>query len=228
MASPTASESAAARKIPDDVAYYLPMAVFLVLTTVGGNWPSLFPATYVVKTLASAALLGFCWRHYTKIRWDYWPLGAVVGVLGIVQWIAMEKLLPWYPRMSHEVFDPYKSIPNAGWRIAFETVRWAGASLVVPVMEELFWRDYLWRSILAPNDFKLANVGEWDWKAFLIVAIAFGAGVHVEWLTAIVYGIIIGTLLVYTRSLGACIVCHAVSNFLLGGYVLWTHDWMFW
>ena len=29
-------------------------------------------------------------------------------------------------------------------------------------------------------------------------------------------------------KLGACIIAHAVTNFLLGAYVLWTRDWYFW
>ncbi len=103
-----------------------------------------------------------------------------------------------------------------------------GAVLVVPVMEELFWRDYLWRQILAPSDFKLAEVGEFGWAPFLIVPLAF-ATVHGNWwLTAVVWGLMIAILLVSTKSLGACIVAHAVTNLLLALYVLHTHDWAFW
>ena len=45
---------------------------------------------------------------------------------------------------------------------------------------------------------------------------------------AIVWGLLIAVLLVRTRSLGACIVAHAVTNFLLGAYVLYTREWFFW
>jgi hypothetical protein len=54
------------------------------------------------------------------------------------------------------------------------------------------------------------------------------ATVHVQWMTAIVWGLMIAALLVYTRSLGACIIAHGVTNFLLGGYVLFTKNWYFW
>jgi CAAX prenyl protease-like protein len=111
---------------------------------------------------------------------------------------------------------------------AFVAIRLIGAVLVVPVMEELFWRDFLWRQILAPNDFKLAHVGEWSWAPFLGVSVAF-AVVHGNWwLTSIVWGLMIAGLLVYTKSLGACIIAHAVTNLLLGAYVLRTRDWAFW
>ena len=216
--------------ISEDTAYIAPMVVFLAITWVGGNYPTLFPISYVIKTIVVAILLAVFWKRYTKIQWNHWGLGIIVGVLVVVQWVGMEKLIGnYYLKMSHDSpFNPFEHFSSPGERWAFIVTRWAGASLLVPVMEELFWRDYLWRSIIAPNDFHLAKIGEWDRKAFILVAIVFGAGVHFEWLTAIVCGLIYGWLLVYTKSLGACIIAHGVTNFLLGAYVLIWKDWIFW
>lgn len=219
--------------VSDEAAYLLPMGLFLAFTAVGGHWQSLFVASYVAKTLITAVLLILLWPHYTKIRWSYWWLGIILGVIGVVQWVGMERVLlhfwPHYHLLdSGPPFDPYQQFhsPAAMW--AFIAIRWAGAALVVPVMEELFWRDYLWRTIAAPADFKLAAVGEWDrGLPLLIVSVAF-CTVHFEWLTAIGWGLMVGSLLVLTRSLGACIIMHGVTNFLLGLYVLLTHDWKFW
>jgi len=55
-----------------------------------------------------------------------------------------------------------------------------------------------------------------------------GIRVNVQLVTAFVWGVMIALLLWRTKSLGACIVMHGVTNFLLGAYVLWTHDWYFW
>jgi uncharacterized protein len=218
--------------VRDDVAYLLPMGVFLLLTWAGGQWPGLYVASYVGKTIVVAILLVLLWPCYTKIRWNHALLGVLLGVVGVVQWIGMEKLLlhgwPHYPRMVVAPFNPMEQIQSPGMRWAFIAIRLAGATLLVPVMEELFWRDFLWRTILAPNDFKLAEVGERDWKAWLIVALIFGAGVHIQWMTAIVWGMMIGGLLMLTRSLGACIIMHATTNLLLGLYVLRTGEWYFW
>jgi uncharacterized protein len=219
------------RKINDDIAYILPMGIFLALTGVSGKWPDAFPLIYLVKTILTAAALALLWRNYTTIRWNHWWLGILLGVVGIFQWIGMQLLLQKYFsffRPSGESFNPQTYFHDAGMRDAFIAVRLIGAVLVVPVMEELFWRDFLWRQILAPNDFKLAAVGEWAWSSFLIVAVAFCV-VHGNWWpTAIVWGLMIGALLVYTKSLGACIIMHATTNLLLGLYVLHTHDWSFW
>jgi hypothetical protein len=217
--------------IRDDVAYVLPMGIFLAFTWVSLHWPATYPVLYVVKTIATAAALALLWRHYTKIRWNFWWLGILVGILGIVQWVGMQLLLQKYIPFFHpvgEAFNPLTYFHSVLARNTFITFRLIDAVLVVPVMEELFWRDFLWRQILAPNDFKLAAVGEWAMSPFLIVAGAF-ATVHGNWwLTAVIWALIIGGLLVSTKSLGACIFAHATTNLLLAVYVLRYHDWAFW
>jgi len=227
----TISRSSRRSPVGDDWSYLLPMATFLGLTQIGVSWPNLFPVVYVVKTIATALLLAICWPAFTRISWHGWRLGIIVGVAGVIQWVGMEKLLlfgwPHYPRLHAAVVDPFNDIENPVVRGVFLTFRWLGPTLVVPFMEELFWRDYLWRTLIAPNDFKLARIGEWDAKAFWIVPLLF-ASVHIQWITALVWALMIGLLLLKTKSLGACVIAHGVTNFLLGAYVLWTHDWYFW
>ena len=224
-------------------AYVLPMGVFLGFTFVAGTYKSFYPLSYTLKTLIVAGLLLWCWRYYTKVRWTHLGLGFVVGVVGLIQWVGMEKglmaagtPLVW-TRMTADIraeaFKPYEHFASPAVMWTFIAVRWAGASLVVPVMEELFWRDFLWRSIASPNDYRLQKVGEYDRAAFWGVPIAF-AFVHVQWLTAIVWALLIAWLLWRTKSIGACIVAHATTNCLLGAYVLiaWygfgRDEWFFW
>jgi CAAX prenyl protease-like protein len=216
----------------DHAAYLAPMAAFLLLIWVGTLSDALYPIAYVARTAIAAGLLVYFWKHYTKIRWDYWWLGILVGVIGIFQWVPMQLWLQHhfsiFVAKPESVYQPASHFSNPIMLWSFIGVRIVGAVLVVPVMEELFWRDFLWREIIAPNDFKLAHVGEWDPAAFFIVAGAFST-VHANWwLTAVVWGLLIGALLVYTKSLGACIIAHATTNLLLAGYVLWTQDWSFW
>ena len=221
-------------RLTDDMAYILPMAAFLLILQVGGTWKSLYAEAYVARTLVVPVLLALFWRRYTTVRWNGWWLGVLVGVVGVFQWVLMQRWLQahfefFHPPPPEEVFDPFRDIHGGPWAVwAFIAVRVVGAVLVVPVMEELFWRDYLWRQILAPNDFKLARVGEWGWLPFLGTSAAF-ALVHGHWwLTSIVWGLMVAGLLLYTKSLGACIIAHAVTNLLLAGYVLKWKDWAFW
>src|SRR5687768_14524265 len=79
--------------VRDDIAYLLPMAVFMLFTflgtsdTVNRYVPAAYPISYVIKTVAVATLLVVLWRHFTPIRWNGWWLGVIVGVLGIFQWV---------------------------------------------------------------------------------------------------------------------------------------------
>jgi CAAX prenyl protease-like protein len=207
------------------------MAAFLGITYLATLFPNQYAIFYVAKTILAAALLITFRKRYEPIRWDYAALGALAGVVGIVQWIGVDKLVlhlaPNYFHVPPDVFVPFDVIHPRSLAWSFVIFRWADAFLVVPIMEELFWRDWVWRIIIAPNNFFLAKIGEWDRTAFIFVTIAF-ASEHPQWPTAIVYGLLIGGLLVYTRSLGACIVCHAVTNVLLGAFVLYTHQWQYW
>ena len=231
------------RRISIETAYWLPMGTFLVFTFIGATWADWYATTYVVKTLAVAVLLAVLWRWYTRIRWTHLWLGAAVGVVGVVQWVGMEKLLMhfpglWWTRMIADVrpaaYRPDEHFAQHPWLLGlFFVVRWLGPTLVVPLMEERFWRDWLWRSFVAPNDFSLAEIGEYEPRAIYLLPLLF-ASVHVQWLTAIVWALLIAWLLLRTRSLGACIVAHGVTNFLLGAYVLasWygfgRNEWFFW
>ncbi len=217
--------------IRDEVAYIAPMATFLLFIWVGQQAKWLYAPAYYARGVVVAILLFIFWKYYTKVRWNHWVLGIAIGVVGIVQWVGMQALLEryfeWF-KPDPEAFNPFKAFHSGAAAWTFIIFRAATAVLVVPVMEELFWRDYLWRQIISPNDFRLPEVGEFEWPAFVAVPIVFATVHGAWWPTAIVWALMIGALLVYTRSLGACIIAHAVTNLLLAIYVLKYQAWHLW
>jgi uncharacterized protein len=219
----------------DELAYILPMGVFLLLTGVGGYWQNLYIFTYALKTCLAGVLLVYFSGHYRPISFKYWQLGLIFGIVGIVQWCGVEEFLRWieskgffYPKIPGAA-DPINPLerysPVLAW--GYILIHLAGSTLVVPFMEELFWRDFLWRTLLAPNNFRLAKIGEWNWQPALIT-LAFFVSVHPQWITALFWGSLITILLLWKKSLGACIVMHATTNFLLGIYILMTGKWYYW
>ena len=104
--------------------------------------------------------------------------------------------------------------------------RLLGAVIVVPIFEELFWRSFALRWLIN-EDFKSVAIGTFSWFSASAVILAFGFEHH-RWLAGIFAGILYHALLYYKKDLSACVIAHAVTNFLLGLYVLLTQQWSFW
>ncbi len=110
-------------------------------------------------------------------------------------------------------------MPPAG-RIGFLAVRMLGLVLVVPLFEELFWRSFVVRWIIDPDDFRKVPIGRVTPMAGAITAALFAVEHPAEWLPALLTGALWAWLLHRTKSVSACFVSHAVANLGLGIYVL--------
>ena len=209
--------------------YVAPMGVYMAFLLVQSNanlgW------VYPLKALAVVGVLWWFRQSYTELTVGRVTsrgapsgdaaynviLPVIVGLLAIAIWIAID---PLYPKLSHAApYDP-------SGRYGFIVFRIIGAVLVVPVMEELFWRAFLIRW-LVKEDFKNVPVGTFTWPSFLITVALFGAE-HNQWLAGLICGALYNWLLYRTRSVWACVVAHAVSNAALAGWVLARGDWKFW
>jgi CAAX prenyl protease-like protein len=125
---------------------------------------------------------------------------------------------------SRSAFDPLAL--GAAARRAFIAVRLLGLVVLVPVIEEVFWRSFLIRWII-DTDFAKVPIGKVTPMAAAVTS-AFFALAHPEWLPALLTGALWAWLLWSTRSLSACLISHATANLSLGIYVITTHDWKFW
>jgi CAAX prenyl protease-like protein len=108
----------------------------------------------------------------------------------------------------------------------FIVIRIAGSSLVVPPMEEVFYRSFLYRYIVKP-DFQTVSFRLFAWTPFLLSAVLFGS-THNEWLAAILCAFAYQGLVCWKQRLGDAITAHAITNFLLGLWVVWRAAWHFW
>jgi CAAX prenyl protease-like protein len=112
-------------------------------------------------------------------------------------------------------------------RYGFLALRFYGLVLMVPVMEEVFWRSFLLRFATDLDDFKRVPIGTFSTTAFFVSSAMFAAA-HSEWLVAFICAAAYAYLYRVTRSLFACIVAHSVTNLALGIYILITGDWKYW
>jgi hypothetical protein len=101
------------------------------------------------------------------------------------------------------------------------------AVVLVPIIEELFWRAWLMRWLISPR-FEQIKLGAYAPLSFWATAILFASEHGPYWDVGLITGIIYNWWMVRTRSLGDCILVHAVTNACLCGYVVATKHWEYW
>jgi hypothetical protein len=207
----------------------LPFAVYILflstqdLFSLNVNW------LYTLKASLVLAVLMFYWKQYSElnsikeVRLEAWLVSIISGVLVFLIWIIP---FPSWAELghSHVGFIPLKS--DGSLDIALVIVRISGAALVVPVMEELFWRSYIMRW-LESSDFLSVNPEKVSAYAFIGTASLFAIE-HQLWFAGLLAGLTYGYLYMKYRNLWVPILAHAITNGMLGVWVVITHQWQYW
>lgn len=219
----------------------IPFAVFMLFIglqqilewTVVNGWLDLTAQQmlylYPLKALLVTGLLIFFWSKYTELHFaDFKNLTHTIasislGLLVFILWINMDWGIATFGESKG--FDPFL-ITDDTTRNLMIFSRLFGAALVVPIMEELFWRSFMLRYIITAN-FTTVRIGTYTLTSFVICAVLFGLE-HNLFLAGIMAGVSYSLLLYWTKSIFQCILAHAVTNLVLGIYVLQTGYWQFW
>lgn len=194
-------------------------------------WGYLIRIVIVLVVLAAGSKVIYLQFPF-KISWWCW----IYGIVGIVLWIgisglAIERtilsavgLQDWLPERAQ--FNPFAHLDQQPILILFLVARFVGLAVIVPIMEELFLRGFLMRFIRDP-EFWTVKLGSLGVQGIIIGAI-YGAATHPEVIAAIVWFSLISLLMWQTGNLWDCIIAHAVTNLLLGVYVVTYGQWYLW
>ncbi|MBV9155131.1 MAG: CAAX prenyl protease-related protein [Acidobacteriaceae bacterium] len=181
-------------------------------------------------------VLGFvclaCWPREISPWPSRWLASTAIGAAVFVLWIAPDILFPGYRAkalFSNSVIGHVRSSmqPEAlhsAWVLGWRTAR---AVIIVPIVEELFWRAWLMRWLINP-DFQKVPLGAYSPFAFWITAILFASEHGSYWDVGLVTGIIYNLWMLRSKSVADCILMHAVTNAILSGYVIVTAQWQYW
>lgn len=219
-----------------------PFALFLILTGLQNSFADAGRFwVYLAKTLTGAAMLWSLRGSIPEMRWKWsWP-AVLVGIGVFVVWVGLDG---FYPKLSilmnqwglggtaaaagaPPAWNPHLCFGQGSflaWFFVF--VRLAGSSLVVPCLEEVFFRSFLYRYLIQ-SDFLAVPLSLFKVRAFILVAVFFSVE-HQEWLPGLLCGFAYQGLVCWKGRLGDAIAAHALTNLLLGFWVVGTGAWRFW
>ncbi|MHB1098808.1 MAG: CAAX prenyl protease-related protein [Burkholderiales bacterium] len=216
----------------------LPFALYmLVLAGESGisfladqGWIAVFDMRwlYLLRILAAGVGLAYCWRHYReldgigKLNLRDWVMAVGCGLIVFVLWINLDQ--PWASMGASTGFKPIDA--SGLLDVPLVVLRIAGAVLIVPIIEELFWRSFIMRWI-KHKDFLSVSPRVVGMGAYVISAALF-ASEHTLLLAGLLAGLVYGALYMYTSRLWVPVIAHAVTNGVLGFWILNTGHWEFW
>ena len=188
---------------------------------------------YLAKTVLGGWLVWRLWPAVPEMRWQFSGAAVLVGVGVFILWIGLDSFLVWlgfahsYPQLKFTggAWHP-EAVFGAGLAWFINGARLLGSSLVVPPIEEVFYRSFLYR-YLQKNDFLSVPLGRWAWGPFLLTSLVFGLG-HKEWLAGLLCGFAYQGLVCWKNRLGDALTAHTITNALLGVYVITRGAWQFW
>lgn len=213
----------------------LPFVAFMALLALRGQAPAdgswgVDPRWLYGLTLPLVGgLLWWWWREYGELHRPNWPsarelvLSVAVGLAVFVAWINLDA--PWMQLGEPTAgFVPLDAAGQPIW--ALVAARWFGAALVVPLMEELFWRSFMMRWVEQPA-FEGVDPRRVGLRAVVLSTFVFVLA-HPLWLAAVVAGLAYALLYRATGRLWTAVIAHAVTNGALGAWVVATGQWQFW
>ena len=213
--------------------YVLPFALLIALLALAQTFRIATEVAYPLRTVAVLAALCVFSRRVIALRPAH-PLSSIlVGLAVFAVWIGPDVLFPGYRHLwlfQNAVTGvasgalPAAAVRARAWYLCF---RVGGAALVVPVVEELFWRGWLMRWLISPNIRKIP-LGTYSPQAFWIVAALFASEHGTFWDVGLAAGILYNWWMIRTLSLADCILAHAVTNASLAAYVLVGNHWQYW
>jgi uncharacterized protein len=217
------------------LAYALPMLLFILLLGVSnalkGPGDGLWLAApefwiYPLQTLLCAAVLVYFRRQYEFRRLRRPIFTILVALLVFVLWIAPQQFFGLPPRVVGFNPDTFSGEPCLFWStLLFRFIRLA---IVVPFVEEIFWRGFLLRYLISEK-FEAVPFGAFSRFSFAVVTVAFGCSHSMpDWPAALITGALYNGVAYRTKSLTSCLLAHCLTNFALGLWIVATKQWGFW
>lgn len=216
----TADVSKAAPQGQDGFAVLIPIVALLGSSLVIGAFSAGFDYVYPLKVIAVAATLAWVWP---KLNWrpaiPRGPVAYIAGITVAVLWtfmLGIESSSNGEFQLALDGLDPSLAYLWLALRVI-------GASITVPIAEELAFRGYLLARLSKSENFTVGPLPR-VLLALVLSSVAFGA-LHGAWLAGTVAGAIYGYVRWHSATINDAIWAHALTNGLLCILAIATGAW---
>jgi CAAX prenyl protease-like protein len=214
------------------IPYIAPFVVFVGLLSLSRVLPLPDLAIQILQIAIPLLVILLLSRNVVDFRLRSPWLSIALGIAVFALWIGPDVLFPGY--RHHWLFQnallgtAHSSLSEpARSSTVILVLRTMRAALLVPVVEELFWRAWLMRWLISP-DFEKVPMGAYQAMSFWICAALFASEHGAYWDVGLATGVIYNWWMVRTRSLGDLILVHGVTNACLSAYVIAAGKWEYW
>ncbi|HEV8114005.1 MAG TPA: exosortase E/protease, VPEID-CTERM system [Planctomycetota bacterium] len=220
---------ARARSDVNPAALYLgPLLAFTATAMIAGAFSATPEKLYALRIVPVLAVLWLHRKEHAELR-PTWSWGAVgIGVAAFGVWSVLVRLLPiglgvapGAAPVGAEIRD-FAPVAAALWW----TTRIAGTCLITPIVEELAFRGFLARRMVAA-EFESVSPAAITWLAALLSSFAFGL-LHGSWPAGTAVGLLYTLAYRRRRRLFDAVLAHAATNVVMVVVTFMTGDWRFW
>jgi len=213
--------------------YVAPFATFMALLLLAPALPLPLRPLAILRVAVLVLVLWVFSRRVISLRAPHWigsvSLGIAVGAL----WVAPDVFFPGW--REHWLFSNGLTgriegtlVPEARQDALIISLRALRAVILVPIIEELFWRGWFPRWLDDREDFRRVPLGRFSVLSFWLTAVLFASEHGALWDVGLLAGIAYTWWMRRTGQLGDVILAHAVTNACLSAYVLLRGRWEYW
>ena len=200
-------------------ALLVPFIAMLGGSMVAAAFSSGFDALYPLGVVATAIALWVYRRAYRDHAFAVSPVAIGIGIAVFGLWMLLTGPQP---------AGPAKALPEmpaalAALWIAFRVV---GSVVTVPIAEELAFRGYLLRKLVA-SDFERVPPRTFTLLSFIGTSLLFGL-MHQSWIAGTLAGAGFAAAVYYRGRLWDAVVAHVTANALVAIAVLGFGRWDLW
>jgi len=207
---------------PLAAALLVPFLVLMAVSMVTSAFSSGFDTLYPLRVVAIAIALYYFRKAYAGLGWRWTWHAPAIGAAVFIIWILLEPDIDSSKTALSQGLAELTSGSAAVWLV----FRVLGSVITVPLAEELAFRGYLIRKLIA-KDFENVPLVQFSWFSFMLTSVLFGL-LHERWIAGTLAGMCYALALYRRGQIGDAVIAHMTTNALIAIFVLTQARWSLW